>query len=165
MSDKKIYFPLSDIENVLPILNKIAIFGALSDKQLYSVFKLLQRVSYKKGEFIYKQGNEPKYIYIIQSGEVRIVADVEGVSLEMMSFLPGDCFGETAVIGIQSHSMSAVAIENSDLIVLSRKSLLSIFETDKELFGLLILNIAREACRLLHKTDQMFLKNIISQLE
>lgn len=155
MSEQKIYMPFLDIENVLPILNKIAIFGGLSEKQLYEVFRALETVSYQAGEIIYKRGDAPSHIYIIRSGEVRIIVDEDDKSLELASFKTGDCFGETSVIGIQPHSASAWAIEDAELIVLSRKALLSIFEKDKELFGLLILNIAREACRRLHKTDEM----------
>lgn len=157
MTEHKVYYPLLDIENVLPILNKIAIFGGLSDKQLYTIFRLLQKVSYKAGEFIFKQGDSPNHIYIIWSGEVKIVADVEETPLEIITFGIGDCFGETAVIGIQAHSASALAVEDTELIVLSRPALLSIFDSDKELFGMLILNIAREACRRLHRTDEILL--------
>jgi CRP-like cAMP-binding protein len=156
MNDK-IYEPLLDIENVLPILSKIAILGGLNDKQLYTVFRLLQKVSCNAGEFIFKQGDSPLHIYIIRSGEVKIVADVEETPLEIITFGVGDCFGETAVIGIQAHSASALAVEDTELIVLSRPALLSIFDSDKELFGMLILNIAREACRRLHKTDEILL--------
>lgn len=156
MSDK-MYEPLLDIENILPILSKIAILGGLNDKQLYTVFRLLQKVSYGTGEFIFKQGDSPSHIYIIRSGEVKIVADVEDTPLEIITFGVGDCFGETAVIGIQAHSAGALAVEDTELMVLSRPALLSIFDSDKELFGLLILNIAREACRRLHKTDEIFL--------
>lgn len=157
MGESKVYYPLFDIENVLPILSKIAIFGGLSDKQLYTIFRLLQKVSYKAGEFIFKQGDSPNHIYIIRSGEVKIVADAEEAPLEIITFGVGDCFGETAVIGIQKHSAGALAVEDTELIILSRPALLSIFDSDKELFGLLILNIAREACRRLHKTDEILL--------
>ena len=39
--------PLLEIEKVIPILSKITIFGGLTDNQLYSVFKLLEKTSYK----------------------------------------------------------------------------------------------------------------------
>lgn len=163
MSEPKIYLPFLDIENVLPILNKIAIFGGLSEKQLYEVFRSLETVSYPAGEIIYKRGDAPSHIYIIRSGEVRIIVDEDDKSLELASFKTGECFGETSVIGIQTHSATAWAIEDTELIVLSRKALFSIFEKDKELFGLLILNIAREACRRLHKTDEMLLHYVFSR--
>lgn len=163
MAEPNVYYPLFDIENVLPILNKIAIFGGLSDKHLYTVFRLLQKVSYKAGEFIFKQGESPSYIYIIRSGKVKIVVDADENPLEIITFEVGACFGETAAIGIQSHSASALAVEDTDLIVLSRPALLSIFDSDKELFGLLILNIAREACRRLHKSDEILLHYVRAQ--
>ena len=48
-SEKQL-FPLLDIEDVLPILNEISIFAGLSDKQLYTLFRLLEKTCYKKGE-------------------------------------------------------------------------------------------------------------------
>lgn len=157
MGEERDYLPLLDIENVLPILNKISIFGGLSDKQLYEVFRLLEKVYYHADEYIFRQGDEPGYIYIIKSGKVKIIFDSEDGTLELALFEVGQCIGETAVIGIQQHSASALAIEETELIVLSRQALLSIFDTDKELFSMLILNIAREACRRLHKTDEILL--------
>jgi CRP-like cAMP-binding protein len=61
------------------------------------------------------------------------------------------------VIGIQDHSASAVVIDQSVLLVLSRQILMTLFETDKGLFSLLILNIAREIARRLHHTDEILL--------
>jgi hypothetical protein len=45
----------------------------------------------------------------------------------------------------------------TELIVLSRRALLSIYQSDKKLFSLLILNIAREASRRLHRTEEIML--------
>lgn len=149
----QVYYPLLDIQSVLPILNKIAIFGGLSEAQLYQILCRLKTTCYGEGDFVYHRGEAPSYIYIIQKGEVRIVIDEENTSLELAVLSTGDCFGETSLIGIQSHSSSAVATEKTSLIVLERSVLFSIFETDKELFGLLILNIARETARRLHHSD------------
>jgi len=157
MKAEKINLPLLDIENIIPVLDKISIFAGLTDTQLQKVFKLLQKVSYAKGETIFERGSTPSYIYVIKKGEIKLVAEVEDTPLELMLFSSGQCFGETSVIGIQPHSASAVAVENSDLIVLSREALLSLFDSDKELFSILILNIAREACRRLNKTDEILL--------
>jgi CRP/FNR family transcriptional regulator, cyclic AMP receptor protein len=158
MSEPKAYLPLLDIENILPILNKISIFGGLTEQQLSALLGLLQKVSYKAGETIFKEGDQPSYIYIIKSGEVKIIVDAERENLELISLGTGHCFGETSVIGIQTHSATAVAVVDTELIVLSRRMLLTIFEKDKELFSILILNIAREACRRLHKADEILLQ-------
>lgn len=155
--NKKVYLPLLDIENVLPILNKISIFGGLNDMQLYKVFRLLETVEYKKGEIIFRKGDKPSHIYIIEKGRVELLLEGKRYALERAIFEVGQCFGESAVIGIQPHTATALTLEDCQLIVLSRKTLMSIFDCDKELFGLLILNIARETCHRLNKTDEILL--------
>ena len=157
MEQKKHCESALEIEYVVPILSKITIFSGLADKQLVLLFPHLTQACYSKDEYIFRQGGEAGSIYIIESGSVKIVLDSEGESFELSRLSVGQCFGETSVIGIQSHSASAVAVEDTQLISLSRKALFTIFEQDKELFSLLILNIAREACRRLHKTDEVFL--------
>ena len=161
MIDQKIYTPLKDVEYVISILNKIAIFGGLTEKQLFEVFKLLKKVDYASGEYVYKQGDAASYIYIIKKGEVKLSVDNGHDSYELISYSAGDCFGETSVIGIQSHSSSALAVTDTELIILEHGSLLSLFERDKELFGMLILNIAREMSRRLNKSDEILAQYLL----
>ena len=158
-SEKQL-FPL-EIEDVLPILNEISILAGLSDKQLYTLFRLLEKTSYKKGEKVFEQGSQPSHIYIIQSGSVKLVINEKSELLELIVFGEGQCLGETSVIGIQPHAATAIAVEDSELIVLSRNALLSLMKTDLDLFSILILNIAREACRRLHKTDEILLHYVL----
>jgi len=161
MDEEKAHYPLLHVEDVLPILSKIAIFGALNEKQLFKLFRLLETASYGAGEFIYHKGELPRYIYIIRSGEVKIIIDDPRVSLELISFGAGDCFGETALIGLQPHFSSALAVVSTELIMLKKKALLSLYEEDKELFGMLILNIARETARRLHAADEVLMNYIL----
>jgi len=153
--------PFLEIEDVLPILNKISIFAGLSDKQLCTLFRLLEKTSYKKGEKVFEQGSQPSHIYIIRSGSVKLVINEKSDLLELIVFEQGHCFGETSVIGIQPHAATAIAVEDTELIVLSRNTLLSLLKTDLDLFSILILNIAREACRRLHKTDEILLHYVL----
>ncbi len=146
-----------DVENVLPILNKISILGGLDDKQLYTVFHLLEVEHYQKGEFIFRQGDAPSHIRIIRSGRVRMVENVDGTPMELVEFKTGDCFGEVSVLAIHPHTASALAIEKTDLLVVPRDKLFHLYHSDPQLFGMLMMNIAREACRRLSKTEDVML--------
>jgi len=157
MPDKKIYLPLTDIENVVPILNKISILAGLSEKQLYSVFKVLKKTGYEENEVIFKQGDSPSHIYIVKSGRVKLYMEAEGTTLELIEFGVGNCFGESSLVGIQPHTASAVAAQKTELIVLSGQALFSLYNSDKEIFGMVILNIARETCRRLSKAANTLL--------
>jgi len=149
--------PLLKVEEILPILSRISIFGALDDQQLYAVFHLLEVEIYKKGDIVFEQGESPTHIRIVKKGIIRIVENLREMPLELYEFDVGDCFGETAVIGILPHTASAVALEDSELLVFPREKLFGLYETDPKLFGLLILNIAREACRRLSQTEEVML--------
>lgn len=157
MSGKKTSLPLLEIGEVLPILNTISIFAGLNEKQLHRLFRLLESVSYNAGDFIFQTGEQPSHIYIIKKGKVKLFLDAGSFKIEKAEFVQGDCFGESAVIGIQPHIADVIAEEYTELIILSRKALLSLFEEDKELFGLLILNIARELSRRLQQTEDILL--------
>jgi CRP-like cAMP-binding protein len=155
--------PLLDIENILPILNEISIFAGLSGKQLFVLFRLLEKVCYRAGEKVFEQGSRPSHIYIIQSGSVKLVVNANRTPLELIVVEEGQCFGETSVIGIQPHAATAIAVKDTELIVLSRNALLSLLKSDLDLFSILILNIAREACRRLHKTDEILLHYVLRE--
>jgi CRP/FNR family cyclic AMP-dependent transcriptional regulator len=159
--DEKQLSPFLDIDDILPILSKITIFAGLSQKQLYTLSRLLEKARYKAGENIFDEGQHPSHIYIVKSGSVKLVVDAKQTPLELIVFEEGQCFGETSVIGIQPHSATAISVKDTELIVLSRNALLSLFKTDLELFSILILNIAREACRRLHKTDEILMHYVL----
>jgi len=162
-SEERRSYSLLEIDEVLPILNEISIFAGLSDVQLHKLFQLLRKTSYKAGEKVFEEGEEPSHIYIVQSGSVKLVVNAEDTPLELIVFEEGQCFGETSVIGIQPHAATAVCVEDTELIVLSRNTLLSLYKSDLELFSTLILNIAREACRRLAKTDEILLHYVIGR--
>jgi CRP/FNR family cyclic AMP-dependent transcriptional regulator len=147
-----------DIDDVLSILNRISLFGGLSDAQLQMLFAQLQRSHYPAGEFIFREGDAPSDIYIVRRGSVELVLDADGSRLAEAAFGVGMCFGETAVVGIAPHTASALAREDTELIVLPREALFALWEEDKELFGMLALNIAREACRRLQQADKVLLR-------
>lgn len=157
----KTYYPLSNVEEVKPLLKRISIFSGLKDGQLDGIFKSLKTVKYDKGEYIYKRGEALSYIYIIRQGEVKMKIEEKGVFLDLVTFKEGECFGETSVIGIQSHSSSALVVKPAELIVLEPGQLLKIYETDKEIFSLLILNIARETARRLHQSNEALVQYML----
>jgi len=162
-SEDKRSYALLDIDEVAPILNEISIFAGLSDAQLHKLFGLLRKTSYKAGERVFSEGDQPSHIYIVQSGSMKLVVNCEDTPLELILFEQGQCFGETSVIGIQPHAATAVCVEDTELIVLSRNTLLSLYKSDLEIFSTLILNIAREACRRLAKTDEILLHYVVGK--
>jgi CRP-like cAMP-binding protein len=152
--------PLFEMDKIINVLAKISIFGGLNDTQLYKIFKILKKVTYKDKEFIFKQGEAPTYIYIILRGKIRLIEDINYTNYQLFEFTEGNCIGEESVIGIQPHTLSALAVGDVELAVIPKSSFLDFYNTDKDLFCLLILNIARDLSRRLKQTDDLLLHYI-----
>lgn len=142
---------------ILPIIKKVTIFSGLNDSEARRICESCSVMEAKVGEIILQEGTPATEIFIILSGKVTVVLGLKDEPMVLTEFDAGNCIGEASVIGIQEHSASAVVTETATLLVLSRQVLMDIFETDKALFSMLILNIAREIARRLHHTDEVLL--------
>jgi len=150
--------PLDDFDSILPILSRISFLGGVSDKQREAVFRLMEKHTFKKGEFISKVNEEPSHIYIISKGNVDLlITRPDGAAIRKREFLVGDCFGEAAMLSMNNHTASFVAAEDSELIMLSRRAINHLRQEDLTLFSVLIMNLARELARKLQYTDEMLL--------
>ena len=135
-------------------VESVSLFGALTPEQLGELWTHIECRHYTAGEKIFSQGDLPSDIFILASGRVDFVVEKGGVHRIEQSHMPGDTFGETAFIGIQPQVGSAMVAggEVADVLVISRGSLMQIHVENPELFGLLMMNLAREVSRKFHRT-------------
>ncbi|NLE00895.1 MAG: cyclic nucleotide-binding domain-containing protein [Fibrobacter sp.] len=146
-----------NVDEILPILKGVTIFSGLGDDDVKRICESCSILEANSGEIILEEETPATEIFIILRGKVSIILGLKNDPLVLTEFGLGDCIGEASVIGIQNHSASAIVTEDAALLVLSRKVLMDLFEVDKSLFSLLILNIAREIARRLHHTDEILL--------
>ena len=155
MNGARTYLPLTDETDVLAVLNEISLLGGLSPDQVHAVLGHLLRAEIPAGELVFREGSPASEIYIVLKGEVKIVLGLGKTPFELVAFGVGQCFGETAAIGILPHSASALVTHDARILVLKTSALYEISHESPELFGRLMMNIAREACRRLHATKDI----------
>lgn len=80
-------------------------------------------VHFKKGDTIFKEGEEGNCAYLIRSGVVKIYRMVNSTKLSISHLRAGQIMGEMAVISSTPRSASAEAAENCELVKIDRKSL------------------------------------------
>lgn len=156
----KTYEPMKNIDSVKAILYKISIWGGLTDDQQEKIFRQLEVGFFTKGEYIFRTGDQPTHIYIVKSGKVDLIASNQEVTIQKEVVTTGGSFGIAALMAMQPHMVTAIAAEDSEIMVLSRQAILGIRYEDIELFALLMMNIAREIARRLKLTDDIFLQYI-----
>ncbi len=152
------FVPLTNVESVLSILSQISLFGGTTDHQLKSILKRLECGTVKKGEYVFKKGDDPFYIYIVSRGRLNLLLNGGDVDVEVHELGVGESFGEASLMSMQEHTATVVAKEDSEIIVLSRRTLNQLRHEDIELFALLMMNIARDLARRLHLTDGILLR-------
>jgi len=155
-----IFTPLDDVQAVLSILSKISIFGGFTEEQLQEVFRRLEVGSFQPGECVFRAGDDPSNIYIVEKGSIDLQITNGDAVLDKKTLGVGECFGHVALLSMQKHSLTAIAAEQSKVMVLSRRALIQLKHEDIHLFALLILNIARELARRLRFTDELLLHSM-----
>lgn len=104
----------------LDSLRSIPLFAEMDDNELQRLATDLRRHRFAAGQTVFFQGDPGDALYIIQAGLVRIyVLAEDGQEVSMILCGPGDFFGEMALLDKRPRSASAVAMEDSVLLVLS----------------------------------------------
>lgn len=145
-------------QEMLPIIRNVTIFAGIAEDNVRRIVGECTTSTHGPGEVIIREGTPASNIYVVLKGKVKVVLNIDEEPLEVCEFGPGHCLGETSVIGITSHSASVVVIQETVLLEISRQTLMHVYDNDKGFFSLLILNIARELARRLHRTDDILLQ-------
>ena len=150
--------PLENLDSLASLLSDISMFGGITEAQQDEIISRMEMGTFKRGETIFQAGDDPTHIYIVKSGLVALFISDGEMKIEKKRLGKGECFGHVALISVNKHNLSAVAVVDSDIIVFSKELLHRLHHEDSELFSLLLLNIARELARRLQFTDDLLLK-------
>ncbi|HJT80645.1 MAG TPA: cyclic nucleotide-binding domain-containing protein, partial [Chthoniobacterales bacterium] len=88
-----------------------------------------RRLSFRKGQMIFREGDTSDALYVIEEGVVEISALIGPRDRRVLTiFGPGDYFGEIAVIDSKPRSASATARERTVVYFISREKVWRMFE-------------------------------------
>jgi len=110
-------------------LKKIDLFKNLSTEELKELEPYLVREAVGKKKDIFTEGDAPEWFYIVSKGKIKITKlshDGKEIILELIS--PTDIFGGVAVLRNFPYPANAVAMEDSEVIKISRKNLMRLVD-------------------------------------
>ncbi|XP_051912624.1 LOW QUALITY PROTEIN: cGMP-dependent protein kinase-like [Hippocampus zosterae] len=100
-------------------INDVKFFAELSAKDKDDIANILNRERYKKGDTIVTEGEPASSLYIIKSGEVRVM----NKHIEVTRLREGEYFGENGLMADdQTRSMTIVAEKETVLLSVGRDS-------------------------------------------
>ncbi|OGW77600.1 MAG: hypothetical protein A3J52_00450 [Omnitrophica bacterium RIFCSPHIGHO2_02_FULL_49_9] len=98
--------------------SEIPLFATLSPAELKLVESKIRRVEFKKGDTVYKIGEQADAFYIILSGRFRVIG-AKGDTVGILS--QGDYFGESSLLLGREHS-ATIEAKNDGLVLRISKS-------------------------------------------
>ena len=113
-----------DTENHESCVALVPIFNHLEQSQMDEIMAVTHSVSYRKGEYIYRAGEESDSLYIVSRGRVKIYRLSESGKEQLLHILnPGDFTGELALFSETIHEAYACAMEDTSICTVRRQDL------------------------------------------
>lgn len=133
------------------LLRRVTIFQDLSDKELDELGQRLVPKTFMKDGIIVSHEAEGDSLFIIKSGKVKVsLYGDSGREIILSIFKPGDFFGEMSLLDNQPRSANVIALEEAEVLVLSRQAFLKQVE-ERPSMAMAVMN---ELCRRLRRADQ-----------
>ena len=115
-------------------LQDVGVFKGRKESTLVSLEQRFDRRSVKAGEKIFARGDSGDELFLIRKGTVRIMLPLDsGKARHLSSFGRGDFFGEMAFLDGDLRSADAIAFNDVELFVISRKTFDTIAEDHKKI--------------------------------
>jgi len=108
-------------KTTLEELKGIPFFGELTWEELRHLAQDLEERDYKKGETLFKEGDVPGPLYVIQQGAVEITKKTPTGHRQVIARKEtGHFFGELSFFEKRRHSATAKALEDTRLVLLNK---------------------------------------------
>lgn len=108
-------------------------FRGMPETALSAFQDSFERMVFRAGEYVFREGEHGEHAYVVESGDVRIARTREsGEELTLAHLSRGDLLGELALIDDQPRSASAIAVDDSELMTLDRRTFQAELEANPE---------------------------------
>jgi len=137
-----------DNEKIIEFLKNIELFKELSNYEIESLIDFITINTYKIGEYLFREGEPRKNLFVIFSGKVEILKrNSLLIEKQIGIFSEGEFLSEGALLDEYEHSTSARTLENSILLIIKRDSIETIIKEIPTTYAKLVSSIARVMSR------------------
>jgi HEAT repeat protein len=140
---------LSLMERIL-FFKRVPLFANLSPGDIKQVAAIAEEVSFSNGDILVQQGEVGDVMFIIASGEVRVIASKDQKEVELARRKVGEFIGEMALISKEPRSATVAAVGNVHTICINQKNFESLLR-DRPDASLAVIQVL---CKRLKEADQ-----------
>jgi len=115
-------------------LESSKLFNDLPAAELRALSQATEELRFGSGQPIFQEGEPGNGIYMVKAGAVQISATLENGERQIFSrILPGDIFGEMAILDHQPRSACATAEEETTVCFVPREDMVNLLKRSPEL--------------------------------
>ena len=112
-------------------LKQITMLGYLADKMLDKLIPITELLLFDKEEYIFRQGDKSKRLYMLKEGKVLLELEVtDNITVSVSAMKPGMAFGWSAMLEEQTYTVNALCSEPCEVLSIREEKLKALFEDD-----------------------------------
>ncbi|MDD7385215.1 MAG: Crp/Fnr family transcriptional regulator [Actinomycetaceae bacterium] len=143
------------------LLKVVPLFRDLSDEDLEELGKLTTEVTLKRGESLFREGDDGDKLYVLVEGKVKLThSSGEGHENIIAVLGGGEIIGELSLFDLGKRSTTVTAIAPARLIALSHKDLTAFLQTHVQLS----ISMLRELAGRLRRTNEQLADLVFSDV-
>lgn len=137
-------------ESKLRVLNDVLLFKGMGGNHLRKLLLDLIEKKYAPGDIIFHEGDSGKAVYVVLEGSVRIAKRAHAGDRTLAVLGPGSHFGELALIDQRSRFATAVAEEETLLLIMYKSYFDDLIKGNSAISLKILLNLTQILSNYIH---------------
>lgn len=147
------------------LLKQVPMFRSLRPEDCRRIAALLQKQILRKGDALFREGDEGNSLYMIIAGKIKIARQSrEGDEMILAVLSAGDFCGEMALLDGMPRSADAVAVEETHLYGLNRKDFLGFVMSNETAVKAILSALSRRLRKADDSLEDIFFLNVTARL-
>ena len=147
------------------VLAGVSFFSDLAEDDLEQIAEHAVLESFMRGALVITEGDPADALYVVISGRVKVfLGSDDGKEVVLTILVPGECFGEIALLDEEPRSASVAAMEKTKLLVIRRDPFLELLQGNPILTRSMIRSLAHLVRRLTDSVQSLALKDVYRRI-
>jgi CRP/FNR family transcriptional regulator, cyclic AMP receptor protein len=135
---------VATVEESVTLLGQVPVFETLAPEDLQHVAEVAVPRSFAPQQVIFREGDSSDTCYVVRSGHARAMREhVDGRTLALAHFGPGDIFGELAMFDDESRSATVETLDAVDAIALAGSDMRRLLRQHPDIAVKLVISLGR----------------------
>jgi CRP/FNR family transcriptional regulator len=135
---------VATVEESVTLLGQVPVFETLAPEDLQHVAEVAVPRSFAPHQVIFREGDNSDTCYVVRSGHARAMREhIDGRTLALAHFGPGDIFGELAMFDDESRSATVETLDAVDAIALAGSDMRRLLRQHPDIAVKLVISLGR----------------------